>query len=301
MYGINDKELREHPDWLPFRSANGIIEINFYPDREPNENTARERLNKFISSGLDLSTPNKDEHNRDRADFRLLDTSMSDSSFFLNKIIDEVKKIRKEDKKRGEIQILLADPEQDFAKTRAKSISDDPVENLSFLARNNARKGLRQIAEAVKYLAEEISDRDDSLPPIPLEKQDPQAEINELLKYIDENGTNYNLKLLFYSEVPSGPMYFLQNILIQGRFCSGFSAIKLPWMAIVNNPLCNYDFYDIFSNEFERIWKKSQEEDYRFPKEDNAMQKEIENLRQENEHLRQANANLNERLQRFET
>ncbi len=287
-------DFQENPDWLASRSSNGIIEVNFFPEKPPDDETAQLRLENFIKYGLELSTQNTDGKNSERADFRLLDTSMSDSSRILTEIFNRSFEIQKSDRKRGKINILLADPESNFARIRAKSIDLDQ-EDYFFRARKKACKGLRTIATKVYWFLDNSPNFKEPIPEKPQDKRDAEVEeeIDVLLEYINKHGKNFGLKLLFYSEVPSGPMYFIQNILIQGRYCSGFSAIKLPWMAIVNNFKCDNDFYDIFSDEFQRIWDKSLELDYDRPgKITDETSQEIIKLRQENEELRQENQKL---------
>lgn len=299
LYKQIDKEIidfQEHPDWLAFRASNGIVEVNFFPEEPPDDEIAQERLENFIKYGLSLSTQNKDPKNAQRADFRLLDTSMSDSSRILKEIFKRALQIQQLDRDRGKINILLADPESNFARTRAKSISgSEDEEQYFFRPRQKTCEGLRTIAKKVNWFLNQLPEFKDSTPKNPEERRDAELdeEIDELLDYIDECGQNCGLKLLFYSEVPSGPMYFVQNILIQGRYCSGFSATKLPWMAIINNPKCDNDFYDIFSDEFQRIWDNSLKLDYERPgKSHDKTLAELIKLRQENEELRQENEKL---------
>jgi hypothetical protein len=314
---MNDMNFYNHPHWLPFYSSNGIVEINFYPDDEPTESTAIERLNAFIQSGLNLSSPNKDDKNSGRADFRLLDTFFSDSASCLVNIMDKVHSLIKQSGNKIEIQLLMADPHKSFAKSRAKSVSNEVNTDENFLAdltTSRTRIGLRKIAEAIEYYNRKI----DSSPRTfvsKIPKEQPyslyEKEIAQLIEYIGEEGEkeNYNLKLLFFADVPSGPMFFIQNILIQGRFCYDLSSTRIPWMSIVNNPLCSYDFYDIFSMEFERIWQQSIKNNYRSPMEDEKLkiQKELDALKQSNEKLKtqieklqQENKQLNEYRSRFE-
>ena len=337
LYTHIDKEIinfQENPDWLACRASNGIIEVNFFPEEPPIDRIAQDRLEKFIKYGLDLSTQNQDDKNIQRADFRLLDTSMSDSSDILEEIFERAREIQKLNKKskgyrflrlntipiiwlllqeidfiagilllkklvdRGTVNILLADPESNFAQTRAKSISRSE-EDYVFLARHKTYEGLWTIAEQVylflEFLKKDLDEFKDSVPKNPEKRLDAdlKEEIEILLNYINKYGKVCGLKLLFYSEVPSGPMYFLQNILIQGRYCSGYSATKLPWMAIINNPKCDNDFYDIFSDEFQRIWEKSLKLNYNLPgKITDETSRELEKLRQENRQLRQENEEL---------
>ncbi|MDJ0574709.1 MAG: hypothetical protein QNJ65_06025 [Xenococcaceae cyanobacterium MO_234.B1] len=292
--------FQENPDWLASRASNGIIEVNFFPEKPPDDETAQVRLENFIKYGLELSTQNIDSQNAERADFRLLDTSMSDSSRILTEIFNRSLEIQQSDSTRGKINILLADPESNFAITRAKSIDrakfiEPDQEDYFFRARKKACNGLRTIATKVYWFLHNSPNFNEPIPEKPQDKRDAEVEeeIDALLEYINKNGQNFGLKLLFYSEVPSGPMYFIQNILIQGRYCSGFSAIKLPWMAIINNFKCDNDFYDIFSDEFQRIWDNSLELDYDRPgKISYETSQELIKLRQENEKLRQENQKL---------
>ena len=275
------------PEWLPFRASNGIVEVNFFPEKLPDEDTAHSRLEHFIQYGLSISTQNTDDKNGRRADFRLLDTSMSDSSRILREIFRASLDIQRLHKKRGKIEILLADPLSSFAKTRAKSISDIE-EDFAFRAQQKCSEGLRAIAKQVNFILDDSASSHAIDADVPGEKRDKDVlqEIEELTDYIKNFGARCGVELLFYSEVPSGPMYFLQSILIQGRYCSGFSAVKLPWLAIVNNPYCNNDFYDIFSDEFQQIWDSSAEAGYDKPgKALDLTSVEIERLRKENEEL----------------
>jgi hypothetical protein len=316
---MNKQDFKDNPNWLAFYSSNGIVEVNFYPDEEPNETVSIDRLNSFIKSGLNLSTPNSDDKNSSRADFRLLDTFFSDSASWLVEIMDKAHSLLQQNNKKVQIQILLADPRKSFAKSRAKSRSSFNELNLdcelsTSLAMDKAKTGLRKIAESIEYFDRKIDGKPRNFnSEIPEQHPDnlKEQEIIKLIEYIDDQGEKekYNLKVLFFSEVPSGPMFFLQNILIQGRFCYDLSSTRIPWMSIVNNPLCSYDFYDIFSMEFERIWQQSIREDYRLPREstESQLQQEIQNLKRSSEDLKtqvkkltQENKQLQERIDRFE-
>lgn len=236
---------------------------------------------------------------------------MSECTDWLSKIMDKAYDLIKNNKK-VEIQILLADPQRSFAKSRAKSIYDELSIDDDFWAAkaiDRTKSGLRKIAEAIHYFGTKTT-LSSNLTNIPGQRIDALEEIEKLIQYIQEEGQkdDFSLELYFFSEVPSGPMFFLQNILIQGRFCYDLSSIKIPYFSIVNNPACSYDFYDIFSLEFERLWNNSKKENYLLPKnQDSSLQKKLKTFEESNNKLKEKikelekkNSLLIQRLERFE-
>ncbi|NEP36642.1 hypothetical protein [Moorena sp. SIO3B2] len=232
--------------WV-FKALNGIVDINF------NTEKSIEEFCNFVLSGL-----KKSGHiGSNFRNFRLLDTSMNDSYTILQSTFRKANEIRAQNENSGGIQILLADPYSEFARNRAESISKNPFQQ-PMSPMKKMEDSLEQIIVSMRDLAETQQRR-----PLPscMEGVKPK------LEFIHEYGKDFGLRLLLYSDVPSGPMYFFQNILLKGRFCVGESAVNLPWMMIIDDPNCSKDFYNVFSDEFDRIWKLSEEENYQYPKE----------------------------------
>jgi len=201
------------------------------------------------------------------------------------------------------IKILLADPESSFAHQRAKSIANANDEEIT--------NPLKKTQNALEAISRKLRQHINQKYPVTIENfsinaTDHRNNVVTLAEYIKNHGKTCGLELKFYSEVPSGPMYFLRNILIQGRFCSGISAIKLPWMAIINDLGCENDLYDIFSNEFDEIWDNLA---YELPKynsdkvtSDNSLTlvqalEENKRLKQENERLKQEKKEQTQRIE----
>ena len=210
--------LLVRPHWLPYRAKDGIVETFFGLDG-PEEN-----LFSFFERAIAWS------QSSEKGSFRLLDSFLSDSLtsdllatiFYYSSLAHSTK-------------ILIVDPESDFALARAKSIGQ--------VAAKEVRAGICNILNAIQKVSEIKIASLDSL------------SFDDLLNLLQEHAQRVALEVRFYSEVPSGPHYFLKDILLSGRFCAGSSSSRLPWTMIIDNPQYSGDLYDVYSNEFDRIWR----------------------------------------------
>ncbi len=211
--------------WLRYRARDGVAETHFYADGESSG------YSRFVEKAIRVSDSDPSDYN---SEYRLLDTFFSDSMSeeLLQKIFE-----RASDS--AGVRILVVDPTCPFAEHRAASIKGRT-------AGERAHRGLKVIAAALKV---DLSFEMNAMDP-----DDPT-----LLSLIHQAREKSHISLKFYDVTPSGPLYFFKNIVLCGRFCSGESAIRLPWSMIVNDPHRDDDLYDILAKEFEVVWSKSYE------------------------------------------
>ena len=205
--------------WLKYRAKDGILRVHLDADG------GRAAFSELVKECLGYS-----EH--ETGEYCLMDTFLSDSLSVGN--LEQI--FQKADK--GQVKILLADPNSYFAKHRAATIG----EIASF---QRSSDGLKQIGEALGI--------DNQLTfPSP-------NNVENLLPLINQIKNNAPIKLRFYSDITSGPLYFFKNIVLSGHFSTGKSAIRFPWLMVINDPHQKHDFYDELRNEFEYVWGKSNE------------------------------------------
>jgi nucleoside phosphorylase len=168
----------------------------------------------------------------EKGSYRLLDTFLSDAIS-----VDLLASIFSLSSSAHPAKILIVDPRSDFALARAKSIGQ--------IAAREVRAGICNVLTAIGRVTD--------VNPLYL----PTSSFEELLSLLHSHAHRVSLEVRFYSEVPSGPLYFLRDLLLAGRFCAGVSSSKLPWTMIVDDPNYFGDLYDVYSDEFERIWSKA--------------------------------------------
>jgi nucleoside phosphorylase len=215
-----DGRSHVRPHWLPYRAKDGIVGTFLGLDG-PEDN-----LSSYFDRAIAWSQA------AETGSFRLLDSFLSDAL-----TVDLLAKILRLSTSAHPAQILIVDPESDFALARAKSIGQ--------VAAKEVRIGICNILRAIQVVSKV------SLPDLAT------SAFDDLLTLLHDYAPGVTLEVRFYSEVPSGPHYFLKDILLSGRFCAGLSSSKLPWTMIVDNPHYKGDLYDIYSSEFERIWDKA--------------------------------------------
>jgi hypothetical protein len=219
--------MTKNISWLRYRAMDGILDTHFYADGDWPGYVA------FVQKALEIAESDDTDVN---SEYRLLDTFFSDSisGALLKQIFGRASST-------SPVRMLVVDPTSPFAENRATSIGDGSVAE-------RAHKGLKFIAEALKI---------DSVRDINVQDPDDPA----LLSLIHKAEEQANINIQFYSAAPSGPLYFFKNIVLCGRFCSGKSAIKLPWSMIINDPHRDDDLYDTLAAEFEVVWGES----YKYP------------------------------------
>jgi nucleoside phosphorylase len=212
--------MHERPHWLHYRAKDGIFETFFGPRSSPDE------LAHYLERAITWS------QDAEVGTYQLLDSFLSDSlnQTLLSNIFSLTSATRR-------AKILIADPSSDFALARAKSIGQ--------IAAKEVRSGIHNILAAIKIAARIELPNLESL------------SFDDLVNLVHEHESKVYLEVRFYSEAPSSPMYFFKDILVSGRFCAGLSSSKLPWTMIVDDPSVPGDLYDIYNDEFERIWEKA--------------------------------------------
>jgi nucleoside phosphorylase len=214
--------MQDRPHWLPYRARDGVVETFFGLTNSPQE------LARYLERAINWS------QNTEKGSFRLLDSFMSDS---LTR--DLLTRIFSLTNPACPAKLLIADPSSDFAIARAKSIGQ--------IAGKEVRIGICNILLSIaEVLRIELPDLD-------------TLTFEDLVTLIHQHSRKISVELRFYSEAPSSPMYFFKDILISGRFCAGLSSSKLPWSMIVDDPHYQGDLYDVYRDEFERIWMKARE------------------------------------------
>jgi nucleoside phosphorylase len=213
-------ENSARPHWLPYRAKDGVVEIFL------GLNGSEDSLISFFDRAITWARASE------KGAFRLLDSFLSDSL-----TVDLLAKIFQSSSSAHPTEILIVDPESDFALARAKSIGQ--------VAAKEVRSGVLNILYAIQATCGiEFANLETS-------------SFEELLKILQDNARRVSLEVRFYSEMPSGPHYFFKDILLSGRFCAGLSSSKLPWTMIIDDPGYKGDLYDVYSDEFNRIWEKA--------------------------------------------
>ena len=213
-------ENHSRPHRLPYRAKDGVIEIFFGLDG------FEDNLVSFFDRAITWARA------AENGSFRLLDSFLSDSL-----TVELLAKIFQSASSSHPVKVLIVDPGSDFALARAKSIGQ--------VAAKEVRTGVLNILYAIQSACGiELAGLETS-------------SFEELLGLLQDNSQRVALEVRFYSEMPSGPHYLLKDILLSGRFCAGSSSSKLPWTMIIDDPSYEGDLYDVYSDEFDRIWMKA--------------------------------------------
>lgn len=215
------------PERLKYKSRSGIFDTYF------RESSSR-AFTKFVLKAIQWSDSCEDDYS-DTAEYRLLDTFMSDS--LTQELLSEV---FNRSRSAGSVKILLANCKSQFAIARSQSIGNTPAE---VRATNGLRRLLGSIYDTIgrKNFSDDLT----------------KWTYENLLESIHEVKSQVNLDLKFYSVAPSGPMFFFKDILLYGRYCANESSKDLPWNMIVDDTNESDDMYDVFNKEFSWIWEKA--------------------------------------------
>jgi len=209
--------------WITYKAKDGVLETHLDFDE------GRPALEFFIRKALDLvdrmdeSTP---------AEYKFVDTFFSDS--ISDTLVEMI--LRKAYQQELITRFLLVNPFSNFAKSRATSIEQD--------LHQESVNGLKLIAAAL------VRSKNLAIPAELLTSND----ISAILKTIRSIARN-KLEIRFYSDSPSGPMYFIRNLLLCGRFNAGTTAANLPWTMIINDPNIKRDLFDVQESEFKYLWE----------------------------------------------
>jgi hypothetical protein len=213
--------MTERPRWLAYRSKDGIVESHFEED-DTNLSALFDRAMAWSRSA--------DPASRCSSEIRLLDTFLSaKSDYWL------LEQVMVEAQAGTNARLLVASPECDFAVARARSLDSTPEART--------RIGLQYIAEAV--LAATRAATPDWT----------QYATVDLATVAADAAASVGVEVRFYHDAPSGPLYFLRDLVLLGRYASGKSAHRSPWLLAVDDPRYDGDLYDQLSREFEEIWE----------------------------------------------
>lgn len=218
-------------DHLPYRARDGILETHF---------NGNEGVGAFFEFALDAV--NKSEGRP--GDYWILDTFLSDS--MSEQLLD---KIFRKSPPSSTVRILLANPTSPFAVARGQSIGQNAIDH--------SIRGLEYIQNALSRLPNKAPSSAKPGRPSGSETYQLLSHMKTQIGAINTISEHNNVELRFYSIAPSGPLYFLHDILLCGRYCAGKSAIDVPWSMVVDHPDIEGDYYEILREEFEYIWKHS--------------------------------------------
>ncbi|ACK68264.1 hypothetical protein PCC8801_4342 [Rippkaea orientalis PCC 8801] len=236
----------ERPRDLSYRARNGIYFTLLSGEFEAQFETIITKLLQWIKSDYDSNLP---VSNINHGGFRILDTFLSDTlsqeSFKRIFEISSIKKIP--------IKILLANPDSQFAIARHNSlrhsVQQETQQEMNRRREIRAKIGFQKILESF-LKSKKIKYDDIAIQELSYDK------MAEKFNQIKSNNDSH-IEIQFYTEVPSGPMLFFQDVLLSGFYCAGISSRELPWLVIIDDPNINNDMYDVFNAEFERIWELS--------------------------------------------
>jgi hypothetical protein len=209
------------PRWLTYRATGGIVATHFDEDDTT--------LAAFMLRTLEWADPEPSDDPREG--IRVLDTFLSSQTDY--QILEQVFRCAQ----RGvRVRLLLAAPQAPFAEARALSLASTPVVRL--------RQGLTHIAEAA-YSS------------VHLAAPDFEDQTLEHMLAIIRDVAGESVALKFYNDFPSGPLYFVGDLALAGRYSAGLSATRSPWLLIVDDRHHEGDLYDKLNAEFEVIWAAS--------------------------------------------
>ena len=230
--------MNNRPDWLSYRARDGVLETHIASDG------GARAFSLFVEKAMQWSeVPDIAQEGAYR--FNLLDTFFSDSI-----PEDLLVQIFRKSTSRNPGRILIVDPNSPYAQARASSLGGATCKQRS-------RLGLIKLADAMQ---EAIRKRTTQNVPVLIDHSN--LDIYQLANKVRDLGLSLNIKVHFYSFVPSGPLYFFRDILLCGRFSAGSSAIDLPWSMIVDDSSCKGDQFDMMLREYEYIWEAGYDSPY---------------------------------------
>lgn len=217
-----------------FKATSGIESILL----KPTEELITKLQTDARQQGEDWEAPDDNESGRKsyNPSVMILDTFFSDESD--KSILTEVCKKKV---KFPSINILLVNPNSDFAKRQPS------IERNGAIPHNKTIDGLINIVDALD--GDQRTTRKNS-------GESVNEFIERLIKYIEELGTDRNLKVKFYNVYPRNPMYFFNDILVSGQFGVKKDCLELPWYKIIDDPICDHDLFDEYLDEFHYIWEE---------------------------------------------
>jgi hypothetical protein len=231
----------QRPKWLAYQAKAGIYEIHF----EHRPQICRKDLRDFISRAMRWSDCNdeaaSDSSHKKRNEYRILDSFFSDS-FERSDIVSLLGMAKKN---LAPVKFLLANPNSEFAKSRASGIHHPKTQVEPETETRNALKLIFQ--SMIDTLSIGI--------PKPLDKYT----LNELASSIQTEGKKHNIELRFYDVSTGGPLIFFRDILLVGRYDFGVSSIAMPWNMIVDDVYRKDDIYDLHWGVFDKIWEHAKE------------------------------------------
>jgi nucleoside phosphorylase len=229
---------QDRPEWLHYKSRYGINEILFnYNDED--------RAQDFLFTGLHYGChPNQAKTYH--PNIMILDTFLSDGS---DRALFQ--KIRNHTDEFPIIHILMANPYGYFANQRHEKIGSNthnsPI-SKTITGLENILQALR--VKNIRNIRSRIARN---------EENSPDQVCRTLIQEIQQKGGE-RLKLKFYDEYPTSPMYFFNDILMLGRFGAARNCMEMAWYMFVDEQSCDDDLFDENRKEFIHIWEEAQDE-----------------------------------------
>jgi nucleoside phosphorylase len=227
--------MPERPEWLHYKSRYGIHEVLVNYKHE-------DLAQNFLFTGLDYGRAPNQERTYSPS-IMILDTFLSDRS---DKALFQKLQNFKDDF--PSIHVLMANPYGYFANQRHEKIGSGTHD----LPINKTIAGLTNILYSLEVEKNNKIDRN-------IDRNKDQKQIClELIENIKRRGGEH-LKLKFYDEYPTSPMYFFNDILMLGRFGAARNCMEMAWYMFVDEQNCEQDLFDENRSEFEDIWNAAKE------------------------------------------
>jgi hypothetical protein len=259
VYFLRGSESENSPEdlakWIAHRARNGVFDIFYVPidlDNLDDEKAdlAGTRLAEFIEvistySGY-LDNPELPPYSND---FRILDTALSDAGFVFSSMLEKAIERTRRNGQRARIRVLLANPNSEFARARNEVLNTPPLSRLV--------RGLDSICQALYAAKPRLSKNPANITDI--DHITYPEKVSRLMGRINsscQDSDSIACEIKLYDGPLYGPLYFFQNILLQGKYSSAQSgsANAMPWFVLVNNPGVSNDMYDVWAYEFEKLW-----------------------------------------------
>lgn len=226
---------RPRPNALPYSARDGVVET-FLASIHGEEPLP---LYNFITRSIGWSNAYRDNLETEKRGYRILDSFLSDAMSHGN--LGAIFTASNENQK---TRILLAHPASDFARARAKAVGKSSAEKKLL-------KGLEQIAKGLgKEVEKEWNDNDFV-----------EGEWPEAYKSLNKRLLEKNVEIHFYNGVAGSPLYIMNDLAIVGRFGTGSTSADLRWELVVDDPRVDNDLYDLLHDEFEKLWRETEEEE----------------------------------------
>lgn len=258
VYFLHENESVTSPEdlakWISHRARNGVFEIFYVPidlnnlDSETAD-LAGTRLAEFTNaisaySGY-LNIPDIPPYSND---FRILDTALSDAGFVFSSMLEKALERARQNGQKACIRVLLANPNSEFARARNEVLNTPPLSRLV--------RGLDSICQTLYSTNPNLRDPANITDSGNITYPEKVSQLMSWINSFYRNSNDIECEIKLYNGPLYGPLYFFQNILLQGKYSSAQSgsANAMPWFVLVNNPSVSNDMYDVWAYEFEKLW-----------------------------------------------